>query len=187
MINNVILIGRLTSTPTLATTSNGVPYVRFTIALDRRNSGQNQITDFINLVAWRNTADFIAKYAAKGALVAVEGELHSNVYTSTVSNQPVRSVEVSVNTFRLLESREVMESRNATNSNYRNSSNAAGFTPKPNLNTQSNVDFSQVRTVKTSENIFDDLEEETPKAPTKHEFDSLFSEFDGITVSDSEK
>ncbi|WP_051789180.1 single-stranded DNA-binding protein [Mycoplasma buteonis] len=184
MINNVVLVGRLTATPTVASTSNGIPYVRFSIAITRRNSGQNQITDFINLVAWRNTADYIGQYATKGALVAVEGELHSNVYNSTVTNTPVRNVEVSVTNFRLLESREVMESRNNTTNNYK-PNNQKGFTPNSTQNNDINTDFSQLRSVKTSENIFDDLNEDTPEV--KHQFDSLFSEFDGIKVSESEK
>lgn len=79
MINTVVLQGRLTSTPELRKTPNGVSVCSFTLACDDR-SGTDKKTDFINCVAWRSTADFINKYFSKGLLVAVDGRLVSRSY-----------------------------------------------------------------------------------------------------------
>lgn len=73
-MNKVILKGRLTSTPELKQTPNGVAVTKFTIAVNRRFDREK--TDFINCEAWRNTAEFIAKYFSKGKEIAIVGELH---------------------------------------------------------------------------------------------------------------
>ncbi|RIV16429.1 single-stranded DNA-binding protein [Mycoplasmopsis gallopavonis] len=187
MINTVILVGRLTATPTLSTTSNGISYTRFSIAVNRRNSN-NETTDFINLVAWRNTAEFITKYATKGALVGIEGELHSNVYTSTATNSPVRTFDVLVNNFRLLESRQAAEMRNrGFESSFSNRSNQ-GFTPNSNHISPTDIDFSQVRTASTGSNPkpvkFNPEQIEENSIPTQN-FSAVFDEeFDGISALD---
>lgn len=63
MFNLVVLTGRLTADPELKTTSNGTSVVSFSIAVDRRyRSGEERQTDFINIVAWRSSAEFISKY-----------------------------------------------------------------------------------------------------------------------------
>ncbi|VEU70405.1 single-stranded DNA-binding protein [Mycoplasmopsis glycophila] len=187
MINSVILVGRLTATPTLATTSNGISYVRFSLAINRR--GNSDVTDFINLVAWRNTADYISKYATKGALVAVEGELHSNTYTSATTNSTVRSFDVLVNNFRLLESRQASQNRNANYSNH-NSENFAtkGFTPnfQNHANQTSEIDFSSVRTSNSSTISSPILDDEVNPVAT-HDVDSLFDmDFSGAKIPDED-
>lgn len=73
-MNKVILRGRLTSTPELKQTPNGVAVTKFTVAVNRRFDREK--TDFINCEAWRNTAEFIAKYFTKGKEIALIGELH---------------------------------------------------------------------------------------------------------------
>ena len=82
MLNRVILMGRITHSPELKTISSGVSVVSFTVAVDRNYTpkGQEKQTDFINCVAWRQTADFIAKYFGKGSLIAVEGTLQTRKY-----------------------------------------------------------------------------------------------------------
>lgn len=79
-MNIVILTGRLTATPELRKTESGVSVSSFSIAVDRKFSKENQ-ADFINCVAWRNTAEFITKYFTKGQSIAIEGTLHQNSYT----------------------------------------------------------------------------------------------------------
>jgi len=75
-LNKIILMGRLTRDPELRTTQSGVSVTSFTIAVDRdfKEGGEKQ-TDFINIVAWRNTAEFVGKYLAKGRMAIVEGRL----------------------------------------------------------------------------------------------------------------
>lgn len=73
-MNKVFLKGRLTNDPELRQTPNGVSVSKFTIAVNRRFDREK--TDFINCEAWRNTAEFIAKYFTKGKEIALIGELH---------------------------------------------------------------------------------------------------------------
>ena len=73
-MNKVILKGRLTSTPELKQTLNGVAVTKFTVAVNRRFDHEK--ADFINCEAWRNTAEFISKYFSKGKEIAIIGEIH---------------------------------------------------------------------------------------------------------------
>ena len=73
-MNKVILKGRLTGTPELKQTTNGVSVTKFTVAVNRRFDREK--TDFINCEAWRNTAEFISKFFCKGKEIALIGELH---------------------------------------------------------------------------------------------------------------
>lgn len=79
MLNKVILQGRLTAEPELKATTSGVSVCSFTLAVDR-SYGDKQ-TDFINCVAWRNTAEFISKYFGKGKMMIAVGELQVRQYT----------------------------------------------------------------------------------------------------------
>lgn len=78
-MNRVILIGNLTRDPEPGTTQSGISYCRFTVAVTRRMSRDNQ-TDFINVVAWRGLADNCVKYINKGSKVAVSGSLQTGSY-----------------------------------------------------------------------------------------------------------
>ena len=82
MLNNVVLMGRLTFEPELKVTQSGVSVVRFGIAVDRRYQQQNaeKKADFIDCVAWRQTAEFIEKYFHKGNMIAVEGSIQTENY-----------------------------------------------------------------------------------------------------------
>lgn len=80
--NRVILVGRLTKDPEMRQTTNGISVTRFTVACDRPyKSGDEKKTDFIDCQAWRQTAEFIAKYFSKGSAILIEGELQNNNYT----------------------------------------------------------------------------------------------------------
>ena len=81
-MNKVILIGNLTRDPEARTTSSGVAVTTFTIAVNRRFTNQQGVreADFINIVAWRQTAELCARYLAKGRKVAVEGSLQTRSY-----------------------------------------------------------------------------------------------------------
>ena len=89
MLNHVVLMGRFTADPELKQTQNGISVTSFTLAVDRNFNGKNEEkqTDFINCVAWRQTAEFISKYFSKGKLVAVEGSLQVRNYTDKNDNK----------------------------------------------------------------------------------------------------
>ncbi len=82
MLNRIILIGRLTADPELRYTPTGLPVASFRLAVNRMKtqSGEQQ-ADFINIVAWRQQAEFAANYLNKGRLVAVEGRLQIRQWT----------------------------------------------------------------------------------------------------------
>lgn len=88
MINNITLMGRLTRDPELKTTTNGTSLTNFCIAVDRNyqsKDGEKQ-TDFINCVAWRQTAEFISRYFGQGDMIAVTGELQTRKYEDKDGN-----------------------------------------------------------------------------------------------------
>ena len=83
MLNMVALMGRLTFEPELRKTPSDVSVIRFQIAYDRayQRAGAERQTDFIDCVAWRQTAEFINKYFSKGRMIIIEGSLQNNNYT----------------------------------------------------------------------------------------------------------
>lgn len=82
MFNKVILMGRLVADPELRQTPNNISVCRFRIAVDRGYSADKEKkADFITVVAWRATADFVSKYFSKGKMIIVEGALHNADYT----------------------------------------------------------------------------------------------------------
>ena len=82
MLNRVILMGRLVSDPELKTTTSGISVTSFRIAVDRSyvKAGAERQADFIDIVAWRNTAEFVCRNFGKGSLIAVDGQLQSRQY-----------------------------------------------------------------------------------------------------------
>lgn len=88
MINTIVIMGRLTADPELKTTSTGIEVTSFTVAVDRRyrKQGEEKQTDFLPVVAFRQTAAFITKYFAKGQMIAVEGHLQSRRYEDKDGN-----------------------------------------------------------------------------------------------------
>lgn len=83
MLNKIILMGRLTRDPELRRTQSGTPVASFSLAVDRDFKAQNgeKETDFIDIVAWRNTAEFVSKYFTKGRMAVVEGRLQIRDWT----------------------------------------------------------------------------------------------------------
>lgn len=86
-MNKVILMGRLTKEPELRYTQNDKPVVSFTLAVDRgfKRDGERQ-ADFINIVAWNGTAEFVSKWFSKGQLVAVSGRIQTRTYKDRDGN-----------------------------------------------------------------------------------------------------
>ena len=83
MYNKVILMGRITHDLELKTTPSGANVCSFSIAVDRRfqQKGEEKKSDFFNIVAWRQQADFVTRYFGKGRMILVEGELQTRSYT----------------------------------------------------------------------------------------------------------
>lgn len=118
MINNVVLVGRLTKDPDLRYTANGTGVSTFTLAVNRNftNQSGNREADFINCVMWRKQAETLANYARKGTLLGVTGRIQTRSYENQ-QGQRVYVTEVVAENFQLLESRSAAESRNANQSN----------------------------------------------------------------------
>jgi single-strand DNA-binding protein len=99
MLNHIVLMGRLTRDPELRRTGSGISVASFTLAVDRdfssrdaRESGERE-TDFIDIVAWRSTADFVSRYFTKGRMAVVTGRLQIRSWTDKEGNKR-RSAEV---------------------------------------------------------------------------------------------
>lgn len=95
MLNKCDVMGRLTSDPELKTTQNGISVCTFTIAVDRDYKGPNgdRETDFLDIVAWRSTAEFVTKYFAKGRMAVVSGRLQVRKWQDQNGNNR-RSYEI---------------------------------------------------------------------------------------------
>ena len=97
MLNAIFLHGRLTADPELKSTSGGIPYCNFTVAVDGfAKRGEDKPTDFFTCIAWRNTAEMICKYFRKGKEIVISGEMHSSRYTDSDGNNRT-SWKVNVN------------------------------------------------------------------------------------------
>ena len=95
MLNKIFIMGRLTRDPELRRTQSGTPVTSFSLAVDRdfkSQSGEKE-TDFIDVVAWRSTAEFVAKYFTKGRMAVVEGRLQMRDWQDRDGNKR-RSAEV---------------------------------------------------------------------------------------------
>ena len=94
-LNRIVLMGRLTRDPELRRTQSGTPVTSFSLAVDRdfkSQSGEKE-TDFIDIVAWRNTAEFVCNYFTKGRMAVVEGRLQIRDWKDRDGNNR-RSAEV---------------------------------------------------------------------------------------------
>ena len=111
MLNHITLMGRLTRDPELRHTQSGVAVASFSLAVERdfssRDGGDKQ-TDFIDCVAWRNTAEFVSRYFTKGQLVAVSGRLQIRDWTDKDGGKR-RSAEVVVDNAYFAESKRNRE------------------------------------------------------------------------------
>ena len=82
MINCAVIMGRLVADPELRTTTGGISVTSFCVAVDRNyvKPGEERQADFINVVAWRQTADFVTRYFRKGSMIAVQGSIQTRSY-----------------------------------------------------------------------------------------------------------
>ena len=137
MINTVALTGRLTADPELKHTSNGIAVVSFCVAVNRRFKDQQ--AEFINCVAWRQTAEFICKYFVKGQMIGLEGSIQTRNYTDQDGNKR-NATEVLVENASFCESKK-------SESNSRPSPSAAApaaAAPSPGYFSGSSEDFEEI-------------------------------------------
>ena len=110
MINQTVLVGRLTADPTLKYTPSNAAVATFTLAVNRNRKNENgeREADFINVVIWRQQAENLANWAKKGALIGVTGRIQTRNYENQ-QGQRVYVTEVVAESFQLLESRSSRE------------------------------------------------------------------------------
>ena len=110
-MNQIVIMGRMTRDPELRQTPNGISVASFTLAVDRGytpRDGSERQTDFIDVVAWRNTAEFVSKYFVKGQMAAVTGRLQIRDWTDKDGNKR-RSAEVIADSIFFTESKRSRE------------------------------------------------------------------------------
>lgn len=112
MINRVVLVGNLTRDPQYSKTQSGISLARFSVAINRRY-GQNEEVDYINCVAWRQSADFLNQYAKKGNTLAVEGRISTRNYDDPNTGKKVYVTEVTADNVQLIGSRQNRDAANA--------------------------------------------------------------------------
>ncbi len=106
MFNLVVLTGRLTADPELRYTTNNTPVTSFSIAVNRRyKAGEESQADFINIVAWRQTAEFITKYFSKGSMIGIEGSIQTRRYVDKDTGKNRTAFEVIANNVQFVESK----------------------------------------------------------------------------------
>ena len=101
MLNKIIIMGRLTRDPELRRTGSGTSVTSFSLACDRdfkSQSGEKE-TDFIEVVAWKNTAEFVSKYFSKGRMAVVEGRLQIRDWTDKAGNKRTTAEVVAENVY----------------------------------------------------------------------------------------
>ena len=105
MFNLAVLSGRLTADPEMKTTQNGNSVCSFTIAVDRRHKqGEERQADFINIVAWRQNAEFVSKYFSKGSMIGIEGSIQTRKYTDKDGNNRT-AFEIIANNVHFIDSK----------------------------------------------------------------------------------
>ena len=117
MINACVLVGRIANDPELRYAPSGMGVVKFRVAVDRQRkseSGERQ-TDFLDIVAFGKTAEFVSQYLDKGSMVGIEGRIQSRTW-ETQEGQKRYSVEIAANSVQALESRQEAERRRAARS-----------------------------------------------------------------------
>ena len=141
-MNTICLLGRLTADPELKHTQNQVPVCSFTLAVDRayQPKGQERQADFINIVAWRHTAEVVAKHFGKGHRIALTGSLQSRRYTDKDGNNRT-AFEVVADTVFFAESKkgDSLPSAAAGAPQNQSSANYSGFAPY-----NPNADFEEI-------------------------------------------
>jgi len=174
MINKVILMGRLTADPELKQTQGGIAMCRFTVAVNRqfkaKDSNERQ-ADFINVVTWRQTAEFVSKYFSKGKMIIVEGQIRNNNYTD---NNGIKhyGYDVFAENVTFGESMSAGNGGNAQpNGNFGQPNNGGGFNNNADRNYQNHNSFQNTPS-------FSPNPQNNQSAPPSNDFE--FNGFEGF-------
>ncbi|MDO5548265.1 MAG: single-stranded DNA-binding protein [Eubacteriales bacterium] len=134
MLNKAILMGRLTRDPELRYTQNNTPVVTFSLAVERNfaGKGQERQTDFIDIVAWRRTAEFVSQWFTKGMMAVVVGSIQSRRWQDKNGNNRT-SIEVIADEVMFGESKR---SREANNMGYQDNGYQGGYSDLPQSNSR---------------------------------------------------
>ena len=151
MLNKAILMGRLTRDPELKYTQNNLPVVQFTVAVERNRAaqGQEKQTDFINVVAWRKTAEFVSQWFTKGMMAIVVGSIQSRRWQDKNGNNRT-SIEVVADEIQFGETKKSRESNMGYQGGYQDSyspapQQAPASRPAPSFGMPAgNSDFSEI-------------------------------------------
>ena len=146
MLNQVALMGRLTADPELRHTPSNISVTTFTLAVNRSyvKQGAERQTDFIDIVAWRNTADFICRYFKKGQMMAVEGSIQTRSYTDKEGKNR-RAFEVVANNVYFTESRSSSSAPSGGNTgSYETHLEPPAAMPETSFSSGSNDDFAVI-------------------------------------------
>ena len=139
MLNSVILMGRLVADPELRTTTTGKSVSTFTIAVERSfaKPGEQRQADFINIVAWESSANFVTRYFSKGSMIAIRGEIQTRQYEDQSGNKRTA--------FEVI-AREVSfcGSKAETGTGNYNPAPAAAAAPAPSYQTAAPGDFEEI-------------------------------------------
>lgn len=137
MLNTAIIMGRLVADPELRTTQSGLSVTSFTVAVDRsyQKAGADRQTDFLDVVAWRQTAEFVSRYFRKGSMIAVEGSIQTRTYEDKNGNKR-KAVEIVASNVSFCGSKA--ESGTAARQDY------APAAPAPTYSTAGMGDFEEI-------------------------------------------
>lgn len=127
MINNAVIMGRICNDLELRTTTSGTSVTSFTVAVDRRfqKQGEEKQTDFLTVVCWKSTADFVCRYFKKGSMIAVQGSIQTRNYEDKNGNKRT-AVEI------------VADNVSFCGSKAENGTQETSYTPTPTNATQGN-------------------------------------------------
>ncbi len=141
MLNCAIIMGRLVADPELRTTTTGLSVTSFTVAVDRgyAKQGEERQTDFIDVVAWRQTADFVSRFFRKGSMIAVQGSIRTRSYEDKNGNKR-KAVELVADSVSFCGSKA--ESGGVRVDNAISPVEAAA--PTPSFSTGSSSDFEEI-------------------------------------------
>ena len=154
MLNVAVIMGRLVADPELRHTSSDIAVTSFTVAVDRSytKAGSERQTDFIDVVAWRSTAEFISRYFKKGSMIVVQGSIQTRTYEDRNGNKR-KAVEILADNVNFGESKRSDSGQNASAPSYNNQSygashetpkQAAYSEPAPTYSSGSSGDFEEI-------------------------------------------
>lgn len=140
MLNSAVIMGRLVADPELRTTGTGLSVTSFTVAVERRfaKPGEDRGADYIDVVAWRQTADFVTKFFRKGSMIAIQGYLQTRNYEDKNGNKR-KAVELVADNVSFCGSKSETGTASAPRDDYQRAAE-----PAPSYSTADAGDFSEI-------------------------------------------